>query len=188
MLRENMNQIVLTALHNFTQRYIDLWQQETGHPPVNKDLHGISSPCIVKTVQDQVYWLPQRFTPVATLERIEYTMKIQLHDDIHTFYTQQYAGDMMAELDDQHFTLLQVWSEDDFIRLQENLIGHLVTQKRLKLSPTLFLATTDSDINLISFCNVSGNVILEQFGSNKRSLLAPTLSHFLNIIHPVWQR
>ena len=91
---------------------------------------------------------------------------------------------MNAEFGEHPLTLLQVWSEDDFIRLQENLIGHLVTQKRLKLSPTLFLATTESEMTVVSLCNVSGNVLLEQFGSKKRTLLAASLGDFLNALRP----
>ncbi|BFI71589.1 MULTISPECIES: SecY-interacting protein [Yersinia pseudotuberculosis complex] len=176
---------ISTALRSFTQRYIDLWQQQTGHLPASKELYGVPSPCIVETGEDQVFWQPQAFLPKATLTNIERALEIQLHPDIHDFYTQQYAGDMMADLGNHRFTLLQVWSEDDFIRLQENLIGHLVTQKRLKLSPTLFLATTSSEMTMASLCNVSGNVVLEQFGSDKRTLLASTLSHFLDALRPV---
>jgi SecY interacting protein Syd len=180
-----MDKNVSTALNSFTQCYIDLWQQQTGHPPASEELYGVPSPCIVETQDNQVVWLPQPFVADATLANIERALEIQLHPDIHEFYTYQYAGDMMADLDDNRFTLLQVWSEDDFIRLQENLIGHLVTQKRLKLSPTLFLATIESEMTIVSLCNVSGNVVLEQFGCGKRTLLASTLIHFLNALHPV---
>ncbi|UZX69080.1 SecY-interacting protein [Yersinia ruckeri] len=181
-----MDQNVSSALQNFTQRYVDLWQQQTGHPPASEELYGVASPCIIETRQDQIYWLPQPFLPVATLENVARALEIQLHDDIHTFYTQQYAGDMAAELGDHRLTLLQVWSEDDFTRLQENLIGHLVTQKRLKLSPTLFLATTESEMTMVSLCNITGNVVLEHFGSNKRTILASNLSHFLDALRPVF--
>lgn len=180
-----MDQTASTALRSFTQRYIDLWQQQTGHLPMSEELYGVPSPCIVETGDDQVFWLPKAFQPEATLSNIERALEIQLHPDINDFYTQQYAGDMQADLGDHRFTLLQVWSEDDFIRLQENLIGHLVTQKRLKLSPTLFLATTASEMTMASLCNVSGNVVLEQFGSGKRTLLASTLGHFLDALRPV---
>lgn len=185
ILRIRMDQNISTALTSFTQRYIDLWQQKTGDLPASADLYGVPSPCIVKTQDSQVFWLPQPFVADATLANIERALEIQLHPDIHEFYTRQYAGDMCADLGEHRFTLLQVWSEDDFIRLQENLIGHLVTQKRLKLSPTLFLATTESEMTMASLCNVSGNIVLEEFGSGKRTLLASTLAHFLDALRPV---
>ena len=75
---------------------------------------------------------------------------------------------------------MQVWNEDDFIRLQENLIGHLVTQKRLKLSPTLFIATLESEIEMISMCNLTGEIILEKFGSQDRRVLSSNLTSFLD--------
>ncbi|AIN19523.1 MULTISPECIES: SecY-interacting protein [Yersinia] len=181
-----MDQNVSTALKGFTQRYIDLWQQQTGRPPASEELYGVPSPCNIETEDNQVFWLPQPFVTGANLANIERALEIQLHPDIHEFYTQQYAGDMKADLGDHRFTLLQVWSEDDFIRLQENLIGHLVTQKRLKLSPTLFLATTESEMTMASLCNVTGNVVLEEFGSGKRTLLASTLTHFLDALRPVF--
>ncbi len=36
---------------------------------------------------------------------------------------------MHAQFGDIKLTLLQTWSEDDFRRVQENLIGHLVYRK-----------------------------------------------------------
>lgn len=179
-----MDYHVTHALRDFTQRYVDFWQQERGHAPASRELYGVASPCIVENLDDSVRWLPQPFEPQATLEKVEKALELQLQPDIHTFYTQQYAGDMSAQFGEHSLTLLQVWSEDDFIRLQENLIGHLVTQKRLKLSPTLFLATTESEMTLVSLCNVSGSVVLEQFGSKKQTVLAPSLSHFLSALRP----
>nr|WP_113865550.1 SecY-interacting protein [Brenneria salicis]NMN92533.1 SecY interacting protein Syd [Brenneria salicis ATCC 15712 = DSM 30166]RBP64550.1 SecY interacting protein Syd [Brenneria salicis ATCC 15712 = DSM 30166]RLM31334.1 SecY-interacting protein [Brenneria salicis ATCC 15712 = DSM 30166] len=170
---------VTQALAAFTRRYIDLWQQGTGHPPASDALYGVPSPCITETGEETVYWLPQPFLPASSLDGVERALDISLHPDIHAFYTAQYAGDMAAQFDSRSYTLLQVWSEDDFIRMQENLIGHLLTQKHLKLSPTLFLATTDSEMTILSLCNVSGQVMLEEFGTTRHQIVAPTLAEFL---------
>ncbi len=57
---------------------------------------------------------------------------------------------MTGRFADETLTLLQTRSEEDFQRVQENLIGHLVVQKRLKLAPTLFIATLESERDVIS--------------------------------------
>ncbi len=82
-------------------------------------------------------------------------------------------------------TLLQVWSEEDFLRLQENLIGHLVMQRRLRQSPTLFIATTASDEEIVSLSNLTGEVILEQPGRKQRQIIAENLEMFLKSLQPV---
>ncbi len=61
----------------------------------------------------------------------------------------------------------------------------LVTQKRLKLSPTLFIATLESDLEMISLCNLTGEIILEKFGSKEKRVLAPNLIHFIQELTPV---
>ncbi|MFC3394600.1 SecY-interacting protein [Brenneria rubrifaciens] len=175
---------VTQALAAFTRRYIEFWQQETGHPPASAALYGVPSPCITETRAERVFWLPQPSSPALALDGVERALNISLHPDIHAFYTAQYAGDMTAQFDSHSCTLLQVWSEDDFIRIQENLIGHLLTQKRLKLSPTLFLATTESEMTMVSLCNVSGQILLEEFGTKRHQILVPTLAEFLSRLRP----
>lgn len=178
-----MNEVSL-ALEEFTRRFCELWQQETGSWPASEALYGIPSPCIVTTTGGDVRWQPQPFTPVADLSAVERALDIALQPGIHEFYTTQFAGDMPAVCGTTALTLLQAWSEDDFLRVQENLIGHLVTQKRLKLSPTLFLATTEDEMEVVSLCNLTGEVVLERIGTAQRSVLSASLPVFLDALTP----
>ncbi|ORM66471.1 SecY-interacting protein [Pantoea rodasii] len=180
-----MMQQTADALRDFTARYVQDWQQQAGHLPASADLLGVPSPCIVGTLDDRVLWQPQPFTLPATLAAVERALEIQLMPEISAFYTTQFAGDMTATFEQQPVTLLQVWSESDFTRLQENLIGHLVMKRRLKQSPTLFIATTESEQDVIALCNLTGEVILEQLSSKKREVLAASVQIFLNALQPV---
>lgn len=94
---------------------------------------------------------------------------------------------MRARWNEIEMDLVQVWSVEDLHRLQENQIGHLVTQRRLKLSPTLFLASTADELSMVTLCNLSGSVLLEQFGSPQRRVLAQTLTEFLAELQPLAQ-
>ena len=175
------------ALRDFSQRYCDLWQQESGHLPASEELYGIASPCVVTTREDSVWWQPQPFTLAQNLDAVERALDIQLQPAVAAFYTTQFAGDMAGTFADRRVSLVQVWSEDDFVRVQENLIGHLIMKRRLKHSPTLFVATTASELEVVSVCNLSGEVILEQLGTQKRQILAPSLQNFLISLQPVSQ-
>ncbi|WP_130831453.1 SecY-interacting protein [[Erwinia] mediterraneensis] len=180
-----MMQQTADALRDFTLRYLEHWQHTRGHLPASADLFGIPSPCISETRAEQVLWQPQPFSLPASLDAVERALDIRLQPAITAFYTSQFAGDMGAQLGECRLTLLQAWSEADFVRLQENLIGHLVMKRRLKEAPTLFIATTESEMDIISVCNLSGEVIVEQPGSKKREVLAPEIKTFLEFLQPV---
>ncbi|MDH2068129.1 SecY-interacting protein [Pantoea sp. GD03673] len=180
-----MMQQTAAALRDFTTRYCQHWLQQAGHAPASSDLYGIPSPCAIEDRDQRVLWQPQPFTLPSTLDAVERAVDIQLQPPIAAFYTTQFAGDMQARFGENSLTLLQVWSEEDFLRLQENLIGHLVMQRRLRQSPTLFIATTDSEEAIISLSNLSGEVILEQPGRKQRVVLAQSLETFLISLQPV---
>ncbi|MDU2728726.1 MAG: SecY-interacting protein [Mixta calida] len=180
-----MMQQTVDALREFTARYCDAWQQRTGHAPASQALYGVPSPCIIATQADEVWWQPQPFTLPATLEAVERALEITLQEDIAVFYTTQFAGDMTARCAHLELSLLQVWSEEDFLRLQENLIGHLIMKRRLKQTPTLFIAATESEQEIVSICNLTGEVILEQPGTKKREILAENAQIFLKNLQVV---
>ena len=173
------------ALTAFTTRYCDAWHQQSATWPQSEELHGVPSPCIITTLDDKIIWQPQPFTGEQNVNAVERAMDIVVQPAVHAFYTTQFAGDMRARFAGETLTLLQTWSEDDFRRVQENLIGHLVTQKRLKLVPSLFIATLESELEVISVCNLQGEVIKETLGTRKRDVLAPSLADFLNLLEPV---
>lgn len=91
---------------------------------------------------------------------------------------------MPAAFEGEPLELVQVWSESDFVRVQENLIGHLLMQQRLRQTPTLFIGTTASELTIISLCNLSGQVLREQVGGKRREVLAADLAGFLTRLAP----
>ncbi|WP_434356546.1 SecY-interacting protein [Parasalinivibrio latis] len=179
-----MNHPVTEALWLFSQQYIAAWQSRHGSLPESDLYEGLASPCVVKETDRGVQWQPVKRNDHADLSKIEAGMEIRLCEEAHAYFSSQFSGDMSARLDDLRFELVQVWNDDDFVRLQENLIGHLVTQRRRKLNPTLFIGTTDAELEVISLSNLTGEVILETLGTDKHTVLAPSLAEFLSLIKP----
>lgn len=183
-MRENMDYQVSQSLQDFTRRYQRHWQSISGHGPASRALYGVPSPCVVNEDDDQVFWQPCQPQEALSLAGVERAMELRLHPAAWAFYCTQLAGDMSARFQEQSLELLQVWSEADGVRIQENLIGHLLMQKRLKLAPTVFIAATDSELSLVSLSNLTGEVLLEEIGRNKNIVLAPTLQDFISRLDP----
>ncbi|MBE9685481.1 SecY-interacting protein, partial [Escherichia coli] len=51
--------------------------------------------------------------------------------------------------------------------------------------PTLFIATLEEELEVISVCNLSGEVCKETLGTRKRTHLASNLAEFLNQLKPL---
>ncbi|EOS96013.1 SecY interacting protein Syd [Erwinia tracheiphila PSU-1] len=178
-MKKTMIDETARALTDFTRCYCDAWLGKYGHPPASSELYTVPSPCVQESTEGRVFWLPQPFTLAKNLDAVERALELRIQPSVVAWYTAQFAGDMEITVDELSCTLLQTWSEDDFVRLQENLIGHLIMQRRLKLSPTLFIATTPSEQEVISVCNLSGEVVLEQTGSKRRKVLSNHIIDFL---------
>ncbi|MFV0575512.1 MAG: SecY-interacting protein [Vibrio sp.] len=175
-----MNHNIAQALAVLTNEFVDKWQEAYQGFPTANEMVGIPSPCVQHdSGNDSVEWLPQERDSLADFSGLERGIELEIHCDIKAFYGSQYSADLTLSWKGKPFTLLQVWSDDDFVRLQENILGHLVTQRRLKLKPTVFIGTTDAELDVISICNITGEVLLERLGTNKRDVLCSDVEQFL---------
>lgn len=120
-----------------------------------------------------------RFTNVGE------ALGIKIDKQYEAFFTTYFSENIQAKHPNGNLEILFPWSEDDFNRLQQNLIGHLMMKQKLKQFPTLFFALTDEDDLNIVVNNISGEVCLEYVGKEPHQVLAADLSTFLADCEPV---
>lgn len=118
------------ALTTFTTRYCDAWHEKQGTWPQSADLYGVPSPCIISSLEDYVIWQPKPNNGEQNVNAVERAMDIVVQPAVHAFYATQFAGYARA-LCGHDADAVADPSEDDLQRVQENLIGHLVTQNAL---------------------------------------------------------
>lgn len=172
------------ALWMFAQRFVSAWQDKYHSLPQSEAYLGLASDCIVQETDSIVIWQPVQREVFAEFENVENGIGLCLHEDIKSFYATLYSGDMKGKFNGNTLDLIQIWNEEDWLRLQENILGHLLMQKRLKQNPTVFIASTLDDQHVISICNVTGAVFNERIGTDDRALLAPDLATFLTQLEP----
>jgi len=180
-----MNHPVAVALSDFSSRFLQAWCDAGQGFPRSEDLVGLESPCVETDSGYEVTWKPVAREPMGDLSGVEKGIELRLHEDITVFYGAQFSGDMAARFRELEFDLLQVFSADDGLRLQENILGHLVMQRRLKLKPTVFIGVMKAEDQVVSICNLTGQVILETLGKDRRDVLAADVETFLQQLEPV---
>lgn len=171
-------------MDKFIRRYQDS-ENATELLQIEYDSNWLS-PCYKqqKTAGELVTWAPILREVPGDFKGIETALEMKIHPDVVSFFGRYWSDNLSAETKQGKLQLLQAWNEEDFERLQQNLIGHILMKRRLKQPETLFFALTDEDDFILSIDNLSGAVLLEQIGLVAKETLAPDLSSFIEQLQP----
>jgi SecY interacting protein Syd len=190
------NDNLVDILRDFVKRYVTKYQDEHVHLPIIEHDEEWPSPCEVPienttleqtTLSDgQVFWQPKEVQREEKLnfENVESALGLNLHPDIKQYFTLFYSESLEAQCDEGNLSLLFAWNPSDFLRLQENLIGHIMMKQRLKQEETIFFAVTDEEDMIISLDNESGSVWVERVGCKPHKKLSNTLAQFISNLIP----
>ncbi|GAB55531.1 protein syd [Glaciecola punicea ACAM 611] len=133
---------------------------------------------------DEVPWKPSLRDQQASLVNLEEALDLRIPSELQALFCRYYSHDLNASAANGKLTILQVWNEEDFDRLQKNLISHVLMKRRLKQAETLFFALTDEEDFILSVMLSTGAVVLEQVGKEPQREIAPSLSAFMAQISP----
>ncbi len=179
-----MNHGVSLSLWALSERFVQAWQQCHAGLPQTDAYYELSSPCEHQVLGETTIWQPVKRERIIDFINVEEGIDLGLHPDIKAFYGSQFCADLMVSFQGESIELVQVWSDEDLSRLQENMLGHLVMQKRLKKSPSMFIASTQDDSWIISICNITGEIFREHLGKQERQKIADNMVDFLNQLTP----
>jgi len=181
-----MNNTVKIALQDLFTRHAKIWKDEKGTLPQQAFDATWESSCQVEKLSDAlITWSAVARDNKVNLDNIESALDIKLDASIATLFCSFYADGIPCLYDGHPIDLIQVWNEEDFNLLQENMIAHFMMQKRLKKPASMFIATCSDEMQVISILNETGEVQLETLGKKQEAILAPNLATFLEQLQPV---
>ncbi|MEE9691635.1 SecY-interacting protein [Aeromonas hydrophila] len=138
------------------------------------------SPCELDDPKEgRVAWRPHRRAEPADFTAMNEALELTLHPAAQALFGGWFSRPVPCLYKGLRLEFVLPWNEADLDLLKENLIGHLLMLRKLKRSPSLFIATTRNEMTLVSLDNESGQVWLEWLDSGRRLVLAPSLPAFL---------
>lgn len=172
-----MLQHALEPIEQFFERLSNSSQPLTDYDP------QWLSPCIESSdAPTPQHWRAHKRPQAGDFSGVESALELTLRAEIKRYYGSYFAGEVVGQWAERRVELVTVWNEQDFEYLLENLIGHLLMQQRLKQAPSVFIASTDDEMQVISVLNNTGEVVLEQLGRGVLEVLAPSLDEFLQAL------
>jgi SecY interacting protein Syd len=188
------NKTLAHALLNFSNNFSEQHAKQVGHLPIIERDELWLSPCEQGSHDDVYnYWQPvainiepegDKKAEKLSFHNVESALSLELHQDIKTYFTTIFSGEIDAECDDGALSLLFAWNREDFDRLQENIIGHILMKQRLKQAETVFFAVTDEEDMIISVDNANGEVWVERVGCKPHKKLSDSLATFITDLRP----
>jgi SecY interacting protein Syd len=180
----------LPALDNFFEVYLQSYMEKLGELPRYYP-HGEDSDCLLSDDRGKLgnydvslQWQPIMREIAGTFDNIDHALDMTLHSSIHAFYGGYFAAPLMFDSAHGQGELLQVWNQNDFEYLQQNLIGHLIMKQKLKQSATWFIGVFDEGEQMLVVDNKDGSVWIEIPGQVPSQKLAESLDEFIASLTP----
>lgn len=129
-------------------------------------------------------WQPVIQSQQNTLQALNSGLELTVDPQLESYFTRYWSDNLNASTPRGGLQLLFPWNQDDFVRLQENLIAHVLMKRRLGQRDTLFFAVTDEEDFILSILNETGEVVLEQVGKEPQETIASDLNEFLKSLKP----
>lgn len=180
-----MTSDITKALDNFVSQYLQLHREEDTPLTVQYDSEWVS-PCHQMNADEGewVTWQPVKQVQAQDFKGFEEALEIELNPDLKAYFSHLWSDNLNATTEKGGLQLLLPWNHDDFLRLQQNLVGHILMKRRLGQAETVFFAVTDEEDFIISVENKSGKVVLEQVGMVPKETLSDSLAEFLRELQP----
>lgn len=176
---------LMQSLSLFSQKYLSQYQERYQHLPLIEKDEQWPSPCLSDDYdENHQYWQPCEISDPINFDNVEKALEITIHVDFKTYFTSLYSDTLDASCEEGALSLLFAWSKDDFQRLQENVIGHILMKQKLKQPLTLFFALTDDDNMILSVNNDNGEIWVEKVGAKAHKKVANSLVSFINMLSP----
>ncbi|MDG1815955.1 MAG: SecY-interacting protein [Glaciecola sp.] len=173
------------SILNFSGSFLEQYQEKLHHLPLVEYDEQWPSPCLQDKFDDTfMCWKPFEMTPSLSFENLESALDLIIHPSVVEYFTSIYSDSIPATCSEGHLQLLFAWSESDFSRLQENLIGHVLMKQKLKQEVTLFFAITDDENIMLSVNNHTGEVWAERVGCKPHKKIADSLNDFMASLQP----
>ncbi|WDE06909.1 SecY-interacting protein [Thalassomonas viridans] len=190
---KSTNQDLADKLWHFVDSYIESYQKVHGHLPVaeldedwpSSCQQGLFTPQEKHGEQEQqILWQPVKADGNLCFNNIESALELELHPDIKNYFTVFHSDPLDALCQEGQLSLLFAWNENDFERLQENIIGHVLMKRKLKQRITVFFAITDEEDLILSLDNETGAVWVERVGCEPHKKLADSMAEFIAGLTP----
>ncbi len=143
------------------------------------------SACEFETVDHLSHWRPAAMSSPVNFAGLANAVEAPIHKDIQNYYGSYWSGSLQAKSMEGPLSLIQLWNEEDFERLIENLVGHLFMKNQSKQPFTVFFATTEENSELfLSIDNKTGKVLLEEPGKPPLREVESDIASFLTRLEP----
>lgn len=173
------------SIIEFTHDFVNAYQEKLQHLPLVEEDDDWPSPCIQKTYQGNLLqWVPVQPEKPLSFHNIESALNLELHSSFKEYFSTVFSENIPATCSEGNLQLLFAWSEDDFARLQENIVGHVLMKQKLKQEITLFFAVTDDDDIMLTVNNNNGEIWAEKVGCKPHKKIADTMKAFIDSLQP----